>query len=295
MSIVTLIFVVFALLIFIGFTFTFFKEYAKNENEILEIRNHLTSYNLNENSEFFKKQLKDIFEKRIKNRNTSCIKDEGHWLEKCFGVEKNANPIADIHGFEIKKSSKKITFGDWSADEYIFKPSFVLNDFNQQNPSLTKDKFLMIFGTKNTILQRFSWSGKCVPQYNTFNDYGQMLTSDFNDNLYIIYSHKHDMFLNRKPKWVQKQNIYVLAYWSKDKIKTLVNNKFNKRGFIICTKNNFNNFQNIFFGKPINFEMWMQLLKSGKIFFDSGMYQGNDRYYSMWRASNEIWSECIYE
>lgn len=291
-------FVIYLLLILLslllgGFVYLFFKEYLRNENEILEIRNQLTSYNFIANSEFYKRELLNIFETKIKNRNASSIKNEGHWLEKCFGVKTNSNPNPDIFGFEIKKSSKKITFGDWSADEYIFKPSFVLNDFNCQNPPISKETFLKIFGTKNVFSNRFSWSGKCVPKYDTFNEFGQMLTTDFNDNIFIVYSHKYDMFIHKKPKWVVKQDIFILAYWSKDKIKTLVNNKFNKRGFVLCTKNNDNKYANIFFGKPINFELWIELLKKGKIFFDSGMYQGNDRYYSMWRASHEIWNECI--
>ena len=36
-------------------------------------------------------------------------------------------------------------------------------------------------------------------------------------------------------------------------------------------------------------------LNKGDIFFDSGMYQGNNRNYSQWRSANWFWEELVYE
>ena len=56
-----------------------------------------------------------------------------------------------------------------------------------------------------------------------------------------------------------------------------------------------NTYNEIAFGKPINFESWMNYVQKGDIFFDSGMYQGNNRNYSQWRSVNSFWEELIEE
>jgi hypothetical protein len=43
-----------------------------------------------------------------------------HWLETKMGIKHNAKNEPDINGYEMKKSSIKITLGDFSASEYIF-------------------------------------------------------------------------------------------------------------------------------------------------------------------------------
>lgn len=45
--------------------------------------------------------------------------------------------------------------------------------------------------------------------------------------------------------------------------------------------------------KPIDFKLFKKLFKENKIVFDSGMYQGNSRNYSMFRASSKIWKSLI--
>lgn len=78
-----------------------------------------------------------IFEKKTKHDG-----EEGHFLESLFNIKRNSSPFPDIYGYELKKSSlNKITFGDWSADYYIFK-----ND--SRIP--TKRIFLEIFGCKSS-------------------------------------------------------------------------------------------------------------------------------------------------
>ena len=46
----------------------------------------------------------------------------GHWLERQMGIAANANNEPDLYGYEMKNSTgSKTTFGDWSANYYIFK------------------------------------------------------------------------------------------------------------------------------------------------------------------------------
>ena len=39
----------------------------------------------------------------------------------------------------------------------------------------------------------------------------------------------------------------------------------------------------------------MNYVEKGDIFFDSGMYQGNNRNYSQWRSVNSFWEELVQE
>ena len=45
----------------------------------------------------------------------------------------------------------------------------------------------------------------------------------------------------------------------------------------------------------MNYNEWIELVKQGIVFFDSGMYQGNKRPYSQWRANNNFWDSLITE
>ena len=56
---------------------------------------------------------------------------------------------------------------------------------------------------------------------------------------------------------------------------------------------NYNN--KILFGKAVDFETWIELLKTGDVFFDSAMKQGNDRPYSIWRSKNIVWDKLVIE
>ena len=45
----------------------------------------------------------------------------------------------------------------------------------------------------------------------------------------------------------------------------------------------------------MTFDNWIKLVGKGIVFFDSGMYQGNARPYSQWRADNGYWNSLITE
>ncbi|NFE95842.1 UNVERIFIED_ORG: restriction endonuclease [Clostridium botulinum] len=234
---------------------------------------------------------------------------EGHWLEKQFGIEANADNKADIFGYELKnQTTSKTTFGDWSANIYIFTNLKYLNLFDGKNKKERQNSFLHIFGQANTEKGgRYSWSGTPCPKIDKYNEYGQKLEVTKDNDIIAIYSFSKDM---RKDKYgivpgqLQKEEI-VLAKWfgenspstkRKDKcLKSKLEDKFDDKGWFTCKKNNNGMYEKVCFGKPINFVSWIELVKKGIVYFDSGMYEGNPRPYSMWRASNAFWDSLIIE
>ena len=54
---------------------------------------------------------------------------DGHWLEAQMGIARNGDNAPDLFGFEMKnQTTSKTSFGDWSADYYIFKKKNFFKD-----------------------------------------------------------------------------------------------------------------------------------------------------------------------
>lgn len=252
-----------------------------NENKIIENKN-------------IKEIIIELFNKNVKGKkfdkcaNNHCG-SEGHWLEKQMGIPPNSNNKPDFNGYEQKKDSAKITFGDWSASEYIFKNK----QFN-----LTRDQFLKIFGSPNPKKNnRYSWSGKVFPKYSDkYNYAGQRIRFLENDDLVIEYSYLNDT-RNEKISYpnILKTDIIILARWTKSKLEKHILNKFGVNGFYICQKNKQKIYDKICFGKVIDFQFFKTGMENNKIILDSGMYETNSRNYSQFRADKSLWYDLLTE
>ncbi len=239
----------------------------------------------------------ELFNKNVRGKrpdsSSSNVRHDGrdgHWLEAQMGISHNADNAPDIYGFEMKNNTtNKTTFGDWSASYYIFK---------DDRYSITRDEFMEIFGAPNILKNnRYSWSGKPTPKIGSFNNFGQILKVDKNNNINAIYSYTKDKRPNKHqvvPKSMQKNNL-LIAQWDSEMMKKRVEDKFNMLGWFKCLKNDDGMYKSVVFGAPINFETWITGVRKGLIFFDSGMYQGNIRPYSQWRADNKYWDSLVIE
>jgi len=255
----------------------------------------MTKSKTTKESEKFKKMIVVLFKKKVKgkrpNTSTSNTKHdgkEGHWLETQMGIRHNADNMPDLYGFEMKNNTtSKTTFGDWSANEYIYK---------NEKYKINRDDFLKIFGGPNAEKKgRFSWSGKPCPKVGSYNSFGQIITIDKDNNIFAIYNFSKDQRKNKSkivPKIMQKNKL-ILAKWDAASMKLKVEKKFKKHGWFKCLKNEKGAYSKIVFGEPITFENWIKGVKKGLIFFDSGMYQGNVRPYSQWRANNKYWELLV--
>ena len=211
---------------------------------------------------------------------------EGYFIENKFGIKPNSNNSPDILGFELKKQSDKISFGDWSPTKFAFE---IPNSFIKY-----REDFFRIFGNFNENKNRYSWSGKCIPKYGEWNYNGTILKFNKNGDLKIKYNFKKDTRKNKYlliPKKYRNVTLKV-AYWTKDKLQEHIENKFNINGFIIINHCN-NKYNGLSFGRKINFELFCELIKQKYIIFDPGMYQGNNRKYCQFRAYQNIWNKLI--
>lgn len=244
-----------------------------------------------------KRRIIALFNKNVRGRRSDTSNSherhdgkEGHWLEVRMNIKHNAKNEPDLDGFEMKNhTGSKTTFGDWSADYYIF---------NDSTYDITRDEFLKIFGGPNLKKNgRFSWSGAPCPKVGSCNTFGQRMTVDRLGNIFALYNFEKDLRKEKKkivPPSMRKRNL-ILAKWEAVSIKKKLEKKFNKLGWFKCIQDKNGVYSKIGFGNAINFKLWITGVRKGLVFFDSGMYQGNPRPYSQWRASNKYWEGLMVE
>ena len=260
-----------------------------------------------------KSKLIDLFEKNVKGKkpdtsgkNLRHDGKKGHWLEQQFGITANGNNGADLYGYELKdETTSKTTFGDWSANWYIFKDVGYFDLFGDS--SGRQNNFCKIFGKQNIEKGgRYAWSGACCPKIENYNSFGQKLVVESNSDVSVVYSYSKDLRENKNtiiPPNLQKDQLIIANWFGKalppntkgKTLKSKFDDKFNKKGWFTCKTDSCGVYDKICFGKPMVFENWIEDVKKGIVFFDSGMYEGNKRPYSQWRASNGYWNNLITE
>ena len=264
-----------------------------------------------------KQKLIELFRAHVKGkrpdvsgRNDRHDGKEGNWLEEQFGKTPDADNHADFWGFELKnETTSKTSFGDWSANRYIFKAgSPYIAMFKRPSIGTPQDVFCQFFGKPNADKGgRYSWSGSPIPHLDKYNAFGQIMLIEPNLDIVIRYSFSKDQRSNKSliiPSQLQKDDI-ELARWfgmkspsarRSDKcLREKLEDKFNQFGWFTCKKDATGRYSQICFGAPMNYQSWIQLVRKGIVFFDSGMYQGNKRPYSHWRANNSFWDSLIIE
>lgn len=263
-----------------------------------------------------KEQIIELFRKNVKGKtpnvdgkNKKHDGKKGHWLEQQFGIPANADNKADLFGYELKnETTSKTTFGDWSANRYIYKEEKYSSIFTGKNTTEKRDKFLRIFGHPNEKKRgRYSWSGTPCPKIDFYNDFGQILLVEPNKDIVALYSYSNDKRIDKAdivPKELQTEDLEIARWYGEqsptskkgDKcLKAKLEDKFNDKGWFTCKTNERGEYDRICFGEPIDYDKWIELVKKGIVFFDSGMYEGNDRPYSQWRANNKFWDSLITE
>lgn len=232
----------------------------------------------------------------IQGANPRHAGSAGHWLEAQMGLKPNGNNAPDLYGYEMKNATtSKTTFGDWSANYYIFKDPTIPSPSNP-SVSFTRQDFFNAFGKPNALKNnRISWSGEPVPKINQTNSYGCTLFIAADNSIVISYDYQYDQRPNKAaliPLGLRNGTV-ILAKWDAASLKGKVESKFNQNGWFKCETDANGVYRDIVFGAPLNYSNWLDLVRSGDVFFDSGMYETNKRPYSMWRANNNLWTSLI--
>lgn len=263
-----------------------------------------------------KEKIIDLFRRNVKGKipnvegkNERHDGRKGHWLEEQFGIAANADNKADLLGYELKnETSSKTTFGDWSANVYVFTTPRYSSLFAGNAKYEKQDSFVRIFGHPNKDKGgRHSWSGAPCPKIDSYNDFGQILLVDSNNDIVALYSYSRDKRPDKAtivPKELQIENLEIAKWYGEhsptskrtDKcLKEKLEDKFNDKGWFTCKTDVSGKYDKLCFGKPVNYTEWLNLVRKGIVFFDSGMYEGNKRPYSQWRANNKFWDSLIIE
>ncbi len=263
-----------------------------------------------------KEEIIELFRQNVKGkrpdvsgRNERHDGKKGHWLEQQFGISANADNEADLYGYELKnQTTSKTTFGDWSANVYVFTDPRYSKLFKGNTKVEKQNSFVCIFGKPNAEKGgRCSWSGSPCPKISGYNDFGQILVIEPNKDIVALYSYSKDRRINKAaivPPALQIENLEIARWYGvtspttrrTDKcLKQKLEDKFNDNGWFTCKTNAFGVYEKICFGKPMNYDEWLGLVQKGIVFFDSGMYEGNVRPYSQWRANNDFWESLIVE
>ncbi len=216
---------------------------------------------------------------------------EGHWLEKHMGVEPNASNSPDLFEYEMKNHTNAVlTLGSWDPNYWIFR---------NEEYNITRDSFLDIFGQPNPAKNnRPSWSGKPVPKINGANSFGVRIEIDSDSNVLFVYSYSDDARDNKSeivPKELQIEDLTICRWDSSGKksLREKVESKFNQKGWFKCLQDEHGTYNKIVFGAPFTFETFINYFKNGDVYFDCGMYRGNDRNYCQWRSKNSFWDSLI--
>lgn len=243
------------------------------------------------------------------NKNKKHDGSGGHWLEEQFGIKHNADNKPDLWGYELKnETTSKTTFGDWSANRYIYNEKEYRHIFKGNKAVERRDSFLRMFGKPNKDKNgRYSWSGEPCPKIDKYNKFGQKLVITKDKDILAIYSYTKDSRKDKEyiiPEELRVDDLIIAKWFGKESpskrrsdkcLKEKLEDKFNNKGWFTCKKNDKGEYYKICFGGTFNYDKWIDLVKEGIVFFDSGMYQGNDRPYSQWRANNKYWDSLIIE
>ena len=255
----------------------------------------------------------EMFEENVRGKIPDIsVYDPGHdgkvgnWLEEQMGVTPNAANKPDLHGIELKTSTKSVlSLGSWDPNYWIFV---------DEKYRMTRYDFMEIFGKYNPKKKLDSWSGSPVPKIGGPNEFGVRIDIDSNNNVSFIYSHTDDKRSTKSsiiPKNLQIEDLTIVR-WDADYdesrtntrtkagLRKKVENKYNNNGWCKCfreiEKGGLGAYSSLGFGNPMTFETFMNHFEAGDFYFDCGMHQskkGNRRNYCQWRVRNKFLDSLI--
>ena len=277
---------------------------------------NLVNQQFEQERDLAKQRIKKLFDQNVRGRDPNDHRGvashdgtDGHWLQIQFGLKADSQNAPDIFGFELKTGTRgKTTFGDWSADQYLFyshtrcqgSAHFAAKCSKCSSALFGRSEFLKIFGTPNPKKgNRYSWSGEVFPKVSSWNRCGQKLIVETDGSVRALYCFEEDKRENKNsivPKHLRSGQV-TTALWRAATLRKRLESKFKVLGWVKCLRNSNGTgpYTSLVFGGPIDYSHWIKLVKTGDVYLDSGMYDGNIRPYQSWRANNSVWDSLIEE
>lgn len=267
------------------------------------------------------------FNKNVLGKNPLQFKSEsnhkgkiGHWLETNLGGVVDADGNADLNGFECKKESKKVSWGDWGPNYRIFADKSY-ETFNKQRLFENMWSFVKTFGAERIHSSKglyHSLSGSHVPQkVNDLTNFGLSLEENLGD-ISLLYNHEEDKRLNKNqiPREFQKNNLLIYKWFGTDlnfhlfknqvisqrlpievnftgvnasvSLEERIRRKFGVYGVVIGLHDESKGFYGLKFLKQISFKDWISYFRKKDIIYDTALTTKNRRPYNQWRSTEKF-------
>jgi hypothetical protein len=227
--------------------------------------------------------------------------NRGNFIEHLLGIKPNSRNEPDLYGLECKSKEEKITFFDLVPEEcpWSLRPNTKNGrrakkksewEVIDRNFTPSKSVFMKYFGVWNSDKRYWSWSGEVFPKVSDeYNFAGQKIVVN-NEGITIYYSKSHDT----RPEKLDFTEIDPLPiiFYSRERLETAFENKFSN-GYFLCDTIG-NSFEKIHFGR-FTFETFIEGMKSGIIYIDSGNHEGAKRNRWCFRAPKNFWMKFIFQ
>lgn len=237
---------------------------------------------MNKIVELFKDAVKDKEICLASTTNKKHCGKVGHWLETQFGLKHNGKNEPDIFEFEMKSGEEVTTFIDKAPNE-----KYLDGQLLKARDKKGKQQYWLQYASKKNS-EEATIGGWSIMKYN---DAGQIMLLDDNNNISIRYDYTHDKRPNKAELGLELQPPHDIMKWHADALKKAIENKFNQKGWFKCKKEG-NAFTKLCFGSPITFDLWISDLKKGNIYHD-GYSKLNGRGRHVFRAGNDYWDSLI--
>jgi hypothetical protein len=265
-----------------------------NNGYAVIIQKHTKGLLCRKNLTFDKKEIIKRYKNNVKgkemdtsSKNPMHCGKGGHWLEEVMGIKPNGKNEPDIFGYEMKNDTKSgfTTFIDKQPDYFCIKgDKFKLHG----NKSKKKTLWTNFYRQKTRKQDEKRIGGWKVDIWDID---GQRLSVCGDNSIIVEYNYEYDTRAYKDEcldNYYKDNKDHIILKWEKNILETCINRKFNQNGFFICKK------YKICFGKPITFDMWIQGVKDGIIYYD-GYSSIDGRWRGCFRAKNNYWHSLITE
>lgn len=223
------------------------------------MKNHVI-YNTIEIKNIINLWYKNVYNKKIVQKNILFSGCCGHQLELLFGLKPNNKNQSDFINFELKQYSSKITFGDWKGS-FLFEVDLEISRLD----------FLKKFGTYNNTKKKYYFVKPAIPTFPCISLKGYFW--EIIETELKLQSNVQNL--------VNKKNI-SLCVWNLKQLEIKFMNKFS--GNILLAKKKKGVHKSLIVINKLEWFLFLKLFKKGIIYLDPCLSSSCARNRSLFRV-----------